>query len=42
MAQQTEASLRLHESLKRYLAVKEECEEKRSNDDVMDTGGMLF
>lgn len=42
MVQQTESSLKLHESLKRYLAAKAECEEKRSHDDVMDTSGMLF
>lgn len=42
MADQTEASLRLHESFKKYLEEKELCEEKRKDDDVSDTSGMLF
>lgn len=42
MIDQTEASIRLHESFKRYLKAKDLCEEKRKNDDVSDTSGMMF
>lgn len=42
MFEQTEASLRLHESLKKYMETKAICEKKRSGDDVSDTSGMLF
>lgn len=42
MVDQTEASLKLHESFEKYLKSKEICEEKRSNDSVTDTSGMLF
>jgi hypothetical protein len=42
MVEQTEASLRLHESFKKYMEAKEVCEQKRGGDDVNDTSGMLF
>lgn len=42
MVEQTEASIRLHESFRRYIENKALCEEKRSGDDVSDTSGMLF
>lgn len=42
MIDQTEASLRLHESVKKYLAEKAKCEEKRTGDNIRDTSGMLF
>lgn len=42
MKNQTEASLKLHESVKKYLAAKADCEEKRAGDDIRDTSGMLF
>ncbi|HBI73636.1 MAG TPA: hypothetical protein DEG06_05130 [Lachnospiraceae bacterium] len=42
MVEQTEASIRLHESFKKYLDAKNMCEEKRRDDDVSDTSGMLF
>lgn len=42
MKDQTEASLRLHESFKKYLEAKAKCDEKRKNDDIRDTSGMTF
>jgi hypothetical protein len=42
MVDQTEASLRMHESLKKYIEAKGLCEEKRKGDDVADTSGMMF
>lgn len=42
MVKQTESSLRLHDSFRKYLALEEECKEKRNKDDVFDTSGMLF
>lgn len=42
MVDQTEASIKLHESFRKYLEAKKLCEEKRIGDDVIDTSGMLF
>lgn len=42
MRDQTEASLKMHEAMEKYLAAKAECEEKRKDDDIRDTSGMLF
>jgi hypothetical protein len=42
MINQTEAGIKLHESFREYMEAKKLCEEKRSNDDVYDTSGMLF
>ncbi len=42
MIEQTEASLRLHECVKKFFEAKDICEEKRKNDDIKDTSGMLF
>jgi len=42
MIKQTESSLKLHESFRKYLESQKACEEKRKEDDVSDTCGMLF
>ena len=42
MVEQTEASLRLHESFRKYLKAKKECEDKRNGDDIRDSSGLLF
>lgn len=42
MKEQTEASLKLHESFEKYLKEKGICAAKRAADDIRDTSGMLF
>lgn len=42
MINQTEATLKLHASFKKYLDTKGTCEEKLKGDDVCDSSGMLF
>jgi len=39
---QTEASLNLHNALRKYLETESSCAKKRLEDDVSDTTGMLF
>lgn len=42
MKEQTEAKLRLHESVREYLKAREICLEKLKDDDIRDSSGMLI